>query len=166
MLKRLLVIITATFLLAAGPANAQEQRVDFDLFDTTQAIGEGAIGPQPAEGETLLLQFWASWCHSCGALMWDMDEIASKNENVRYIAVSIDDDNEAARTYIRKHRLFEKYSDRYFVDSEKALSASLDVNTVPTILLVNSQGEVLVRRSGHLNAADFQDLAMAMSNTR
>jgi len=166
MRKRLLITTTATLLVASGLASTQGQQVDFDLFDTTQAIGDGAITPRPDEGETLLLQFWASWCHSCSALMWDMDEIASKNDGVRYLAVSIDDDHEAARAYIRKHRLFDKYSDRYFVDTDKVLSSSLDVTTVPTILLVNDQGDVLVRKSGHLNATDFQDFTRAMRAER
>jgi len=161
-MKRINLIIAAIILATAGMASESRQQVDFALFDTALPIGDGAIEPRPGADETLLIQFWASWCHSCGSLMWDMDEIVSRNDGVRYVAVSIDDDVDAARVYIRKHRLFEKYSDRYFVDSEKAFAASLDITTVPTILLVNSRGEVLVRKSGHLNAADFQEFARAM----
>ena len=95
--------------------------------------------------------------------MWDMDELVSQNEGVSYVAVSIDDETDDARTYIRKHRLYSKYSDRYFVDVEKALSGSLDITTVPTILLVDDQGNVLVRKSGHLNGADLRDFVVAMN---
>ena len=94
--------------------------------------------------------------------MWDMDELTSRNEGVRYIAVSIDDDKDAARAYIRRHGLYEKYSDRYFVDAERTLSGVLGILTVPTILLIDSDGGVLVRKSGHLNAADYRDFTQAM----
>ena len=161
-MKRLIALLAATLLAAVAAADEAGQRVDFDLFETAQAIGDGRIEPRPGDGETLLLQFWASWCHSCGTLMWDMDELVSRHDGLRYVAVSIDDDPTAARVYIRKHSLFEKYHDRYFVDAEKALSTSLDVRTVPTIMVVNHDGRVLARKSGHLNAADFQDIVTAM----
>ena len=165
-MNRLIVFFAALLLSAAGLASDTGQRLDYALFGAAQPIGDGAIDPRPAEGETLLLQFWASWCHSCASLMWDMDELVSRNDGVGYVAVSIDDDAEAARDYIRKHRLYAKYANRYFVDAGKALSGSLGVVTVPTILLVNRDGDVLVRKSGHLNAADYRDFVTAMNGNR
>ena len=165
-MNRLIVIFAALLIAATGLASDSGQRLDFTLFGSAKAIGDGAVEPRPAAGETLLLQFWASWCHSCGSIMWDMDELTSQNDGVRYVAVSIDDDTDAARVYIRKHGLFNKYSDRYFVDAEKALSGSLEIATVPTILLIDSNGDVLVRKSGHLNAADYRDFVMAMRGDR
>jgi len=162
-MARLTVVVNALLLAASGTANEAGQRVDFALFESAEPIGDGSIDPRPAKGNTLLLQFWASWCHSCGSLMWDMDDLASDNEGVSYVAVSIDDEVQDARTYIRKHSLYEKYSDRYFVDSEKALSRLLDVTTVPTIMLVDAEGNVLVRKSGHLNGADLRDFVIAMN---
>ena len=132
----MVVALAAAWIINAWVVDEAQQQVDFDLFGTAQAIGDGRIEPRPGDGETLLLQFWASWCHSCGTLMWDMDELVSQHEGLRYVAVSIDDDPTDARVYIRKHSLFEKYHDRYFVDAEKALSASLEVRTVPTIMVV------------------------------
>ncbi len=161
-MNRLIVISAALLFAATGLATDSGQRVDFSLFDAAQAIGDGAIEPRPEAGETVLLQFWASWCHSCSSIMWDMDELISQNDGVGYIAVSIDDDLDAARTYIQKHGLYEKYSDRYFVDAGKALSESLGIATVPTILLVDADGQVLVSKRGHLNAADLRDLVVAM----
>jgi thiol-disulfide isomerase/thioredoxin len=165
-MTRLLTITAVLMLTATGVADEGDHRVDFALFDSVMAIGEGAADPKPGEGDTLLLQFWASWCHSCGSLMWDMDELVSQNDGVRYVAVSIDDEADDARTYIRKHRLYEKYRDRYFVDTDKLLSESLSVTTVPSILLVDNEGTVLVRKSGHLNSADLRDFVIGMRNAR
>ena len=163
-MARLTVAMLAWLLTVPGNAGEPVQHVDFSLFESAESIGDGTVDPRPPPGSTLLLQFWASWCHSCGSLMWDMDELTSDNAGVTYVAVSIDDEADDARTYIRKHRLFEKYSDRYFVDSEKALSGSLDVMTVPTILLIDADGKVLVRKSGHLNGADLRELVVAMNS--
>ena len=164
LLRYLLPLLTG-LLLAAPAALASADSVDFALLDDVLPIGEDTIDPRPADGEVLLLQFWASWCHSCGSLMWDMDDIASRHENVRYIAVSLDDDADAARAYIRKHKLYSKYSDRYFVDAGKTLASSLDIETVPSILVVSVAGDVSLRKSGHLNSSDLRDIVTAIDQT-
>ena len=97
--------------------------------------------------------------------MWDMDEIVSANDSVSYLAVSLDDESEAASRYIRKHKLYGKYKDRYFIDLDKALSASLDIETVPSILVVSPGGKVLVHKTGHLNSTDLYDIASAIRQT-
>lgn len=159
MIVRLLLL--SGVLLLASPATAGEPRLQYDLFESVTPIGTGAADVRPGRGETLLLQFWASWCHSCGGVMWDMDELVSGTAGLRYIAVSLDERPADARDYIRAHKLFEKYSDRYFVDADRRLSESLGIATVPTVLLVDAEGRVLIRKSGHLNSADLNELLAA-----
>jgi thiol-disulfide isomerase/thioredoxin len=143
--------------LIAGAVFASDvdPRVDYGLFAAVTPIGNSSTDLRPAKGETLLLQFWASWCHSCGTIMWDMDELVSQNPGMKYIAVSLDDETSDARNYIRKHKLFEKYSDRYYIDADKQFSKSLGIDSVPSILLVDENGKILVKKSGHLNSADL-----------
>jgi hypothetical protein len=85
---------------------------------------------------------------------------------VRYVAVSLDDDAAAAKAYIRKHKLYAKYRDRYFIDSDKALASSLDIETVPSILVVSPSGEVRLRKTGHLNSSDLRDIVAAVGQPR
>lgn len=146
---------------AAVLAGDSDQRVDYDLFAAVTPIGESAIDLRPAKGEILLLQFWASWCHSCGTIMWDMDKLVTQNPGLKYIAVSLDDQFNDARSYIRNHSLYEKYSDRYFIDSDKQFSESIGVITVPTIVLVDEQGKILVQKIGHIGSNDLQDIVSA-----
>lgn len=156
-------VAVVSTLLAAG-VHASDRAVEFGQFDVIAPIGEGAVDPRPADGEILLLQFWASWCHSCGSLMWDIDEIVSRSDGVKYVAVSLDDEPSAAAGYIRKHKLYTKYADRYFIDTGKALSTSLGVETVPSILLVSGNGDVLLSKSGHLNSSDLGDIVAVIRN--
>ena len=143
-------------------AGDSDQRVDYDLFATVTPIGESAIDLRPAKGEILLLQFWASWCRSCGTIMWDMDELVRQNPGLKYIAVSLDGEFDDARDYIRKHSLYKKYSDRYFIDSYKQFSASIGVITVPTIVLVDEDGKILVQKFGHISSTDLQEFVSAV----
>jgi thiol-disulfide isomerase/thioredoxin len=156
-----LAILLAGAVLASDPA----PRLDYELLADVTPLGSSATELRPAEDEMLLLQFWASWCHSCGSLMWDMDQLVSQNPGMKYIAVSLDDEIAAAENYIRKHSLYEKYSDRYFFDVDKQLSVSLGIESVPSILLVDGNGNILVKKSGHLNSADLQDFVSAVRGT-
>ncbi len=157
-----MIVCLLASLSFASAGRAGNAVVDFDLFSGIRPLGETAGAPDaPSEG-VLLLQFWASWCHSCGSLMWDMDDIVSNNDGVSYLAVSLDDDADAAARYIRKHKLYSKYKDRYFVDGDKELSASLGIDTVPSILVVTPTGDVLLHKSGHLNSTDLKDIVGAI----
>jgi thiol-disulfide isomerase/thioredoxin len=160
--SRLIIICLLASAALGSPGHAADATVDFGLFDEIRALGEAGGSPAPPDEGILLLQFWASWCHSCGSLMWDMDDIVSSNDGVSYLAVSLDDDADAAARYIRKHKLYSKYRDRYFVDGDKALSASLGIETVPSILVVAPSGDVLLHKSGHLNSTDLRDIVGAI----
>lgn len=160
--SRLIIICLLASAALGSPGHAADGTVDFALFDEISPLGEADGAPDAPEDGVLLLQFWASWCHSCGSLMWDMDDIVSNNDGVSYLAVSLDDDAGAAASYVRKHKLYPKYKDRYFVDGDKVLSASLGIETVPSILVVTSAGDVLLHKSGHLNSTDLRDIVGAI----
>jgi thiol-disulfide isomerase/thioredoxin len=161
-LSMIALILLVSLISGAVLASDSDPRLDFALLADVTAIGTSPTDLQPAEDELLLLQFWASWCRSCGSLMFDMDNLVSQNPGIKYIAISLDDEFAAAENYIRKHKLYEKYSDRYFIDADKQFSQSLGIESVTSILLIDGSGRVLVRKFGHLNGADFQDLVSAM----
>ncbi len=160
--SRLIIVCLLAAASVVSPGLAADATVDFGLFDEIRPLGEADGAPDAPQAGVLLMQFWASWCHSCGSLMWDMDDIVSNNDGVSYLAVSLDDDADAAARYIRKHKLYPKYKDRYFVDGEKLLSASLGIETVPSILVVTPAGDVLLHKSGHLNSTDLRDIVGAI----
>jgi thiol-disulfide isomerase/thioredoxin len=147
-------------LLASTTLSAQDRLDNTQLKTLKPLVADNSatmVGAEP-----VLLQFWASWCHSCAGIMWDMDELMQTYSSIQYLAVSLDEDPQNARDYIRQHALFEKYSDRYFHDENKVLAGQMGVETVPTILLIDGNGEVVVRKTGHLNSKDKQDLVSAM----
>jgi len=161
---RTLVILV--LLSCAAVVSATEDRLDMALFSRIDGIGDHVPTPLPADGEYVLLQFWASWCHSCGGLMWDMDALTEALDGVKYVAVSLDEDATAAREYLSGHRLFEKRRDSYFVDTTRTLSDALHVTTVPSIVVLDSSGRVIARKAGHLNSRDLQDLTDAIRSAR
>ena len=157
-----LISLISVAVLASDSGAPLDPLLNYELLTRVTPIGTSATELRPAEDEMLLLQFWASWCRSCGSLMFDMDKLVSQNPDMKYVAVSLDDEFAAAENYIRKHKLYAKYADRYFVDTDKQFSLSLGVESVPSILLVDPSGTVLVKKFGHLNSADLHEFVTAV----
>lgn len=49
--------------------------------------------------ETVLVDFWASWCMPCKMLSPVVDEVAEEFENIKVGKVNIDENQELARKY-------------------------------------------------------------------
>lgn len=112
--------------------------------------------PQPvlSAHKPLVIQFWASWCHSCGTVLWDMDALFKQFPDTQYLSVSIDKHRESAASAVEKHPLRQRYQGHFFHDSAEVLKKHFDVVSVPTIIIVDAQGAVANRHVGHLNATD------------
>lgn len=157
--------ILALLLLVSGPvtvaASSDNNRVPLAQL---QALGHDTSNSAQLRGKPLLLQFWASWCHSCSSIMFDLDALLQKYPGTDYLAVSVDDEPADALQYIEKHALYIKYNDRFFIDADKMLSTNLGVETIPTVILLDASGKEIVRRSGHLNSSDLLQLTVGMKS--
>lgn len=154
-----IILFAAT---ASHVAAGTTDKLDLTLVEAVEPLSEDTSA-QAAIDDVTLVQFWASWCHSCGSLMWDMDDLVSRNPGLGYVAISIDDRAEDAFAYLQKHALYSRHPGRYFIDREKALVEQLDIQSVPSIFLIDSEGSILVQKTGHLNSSDLQDFAKAIN---
>jgi thiol-disulfide isomerase/thioredoxin len=115
------------------------------------------------EKKYTLLQFWASWCHSCSGFMYDLDEISTSTQSP-YYAISIDKKFIDAKNYLAKHPLYKKHKNRFWFDQQSKLKQSLAITTVPTLVIIDLQGKIIWRTSGHLNSDDLFELKQLLSN--
>jgi len=156
------IVFVASVLPGSPIALGGQQQFDDLPLAQLQSLADAPSATAEFREKPLLLQFWASWCHSCSAIMFDLDELLRKYPDTDYLAVSLDDERKDARQYIEKHSLFKKYNERYFIDQDKILARRLGVETVPTIILLDAAGIEIVRRSGHLNSTDLQQFSAGM----
>jgi thiol-disulfide isomerase/thioredoxin len=146
------LVLVLTLAQAAPAAPAWQDGLELAAFS-----GEPLRGID-IEGQPLLLQFWASWCRSCMSLMDEVDELAQRFPNVRYLAVSIDDDIESGQRYLDRLALFAQHPRRFFLDADGVLKARLAVKTVPTFIVLDAKGTEVHRHVGHINSAEMQAL--------
>ncbi len=100
---------------------------------------------------TLLLQFWASWCVGCSENMETLNDMVTGQKKAILVPISIDEKEEMAKAYFRKKGpKFKQVSSWALWDADASLSESLDVTSVPFLLVVDSKGKVLQSIEGHL----------------
>lgn len=146
---------------AAPTAPADPPPIAWGTMSLTRVDGApAAVAPSP-QGP-VLLQFWASWCSSCGRLMWELDGLSAAFPTVPYYAVSIDaEPADAAR--IRAHPLHARHPDRYLHDATGELARRLRIDAVPAIVVLDAEGRERMRHVGHVNSGDLMRLRQALA---
>ena len=103
------------------------------------------------KGKVAVLIFWATWCGPCVAEMPHFQEAVKKyaaNQDVIFLAISIDDRKLAVRPFIERNRY------RLPVAYDVNGAASLGINAVPSLIIVDRQGRLAFREQGFGSEAD------------
>lgn len=96
-------------------------------------------------GQPLLLNLWATWCGPCVVEMPSLDALAARNPRIKVLALSQDMDGEKVDAFFAQ-REFAKLEP--FLDAELSMMAALQVSTLPTTILYDSQGREVWRMTG------------------
>jgi thiol-disulfide isomerase/thioredoxin len=98
-------------------------------------------------GRPLLVNFWATWCAPCIVEMPSLDALAARETgNVEIIAVSQDLDGRARVTDFFAARNFARLEP--YLDPQMRLMGALQLDTLPTTILYDAEGEEVWRMIG------------------
>lgn len=128
---------------ATQPGNTpREQAIDFVL----PKLGGGQLGSQDLLGQVVLLDFWATWCVPCRESLPFYQSLAEAHggKGLRVVAVSVDADASEVRQFVAEHRV----TFDVLLDAEGSLASRLDLPTMPTLLLLGRDGNVLWKHAG------------------
>lgn len=124
---------------------------------------DSAEGPQPlvaGKARLTYVDFWASWCGPCRQSFPWMNEMHGKfaSNGLRILAVNVDAKRaDAAQFLVRNPASFAVVYDR-----EGAFAKAMDVSTMPTSMLLDAQGKVLLVHRGFA-AKDREALEAAIA---
>ena len=59
-------------------------------------VNEEEFRTEVAEGGTILVDFFATWCPPCKALSPIVEEIAKENENIKVLKINVDEEQKLA----------------------------------------------------------------------
>ncbi len=116
-----------------------------DIFDFVLARPTGTpLSLAAFRGKIVALSFWATWCSPCRVVEPVFNQVAkgyAGNPKVEFLAVNTDEDRALVAPFAAREKwtLSLAYAD--------GLDALLDVETLPTIIVLDSAGKIIYRTS-------------------
>jgi peroxiredoxin len=148
-----------------------KRKIDIISVDTGGAVGDKVfdfnrcgvdsksvrMADVLADGEYLLLDFWASWCQPCLQQIPDVQRAYEKYhpKGLNIIGVSSDEDKQAWRAAIDRYNL-SSYpqvlsedstagDDRLLFEEFENIADRYEVDAIPCFILIDSTGEIVAR---------------------
>lgn len=120
-------------------------RLPMDLEVSTSTGEKTTLGKLAKGKKGVLLDFWASWCGPCLALMPELEKKAEKYGPQGIVVAGMNTENTAKAEGLRKKRGIEF---AWLVEPEgRPFSRLLKINSIPRMILVSPEGKVLF--NGH-----------------
>jgi peroxiredoxin len=136
---------------AATPSNAgDEERPMAPPFTLRTLDGEQLDLATLLKKGPVLLDFWATWCKPCVTSLPEVDALSRTYgpRGLTVVGVSIDGPRNGARVRPFVSRLKLGYA--IGLDEDGSLQQDYRVTAVPTALLIDRDGHILLRRQGYL----------------
>lgn len=115
-------------------------------------------------GETVVLNFFATWCGPCRAEMPDLDRFAAAGtaRGIRVIAVNVGEPRADVERFVREMGL----TMRVLLDEDSSRASDYGVEAFPTTVLIDPQGVVRAVHVGMIEdfEAWYREAADQMSN--
>ena len=104
---------------------------------------------EDVKGETLtVIDFWATWCQPCVRSIPELNKIAGELEEkgVKFVGISIDGPRNQSKILPFVRSMGISYTILRDVNSDVMLE--MNVTSVPTLLIIDSEGEIVYTHEG------------------
>lgn len=135
-------VVLATGIMTPDTEEDPTNNASYDLRLVN--MGGRQIDFEVFKGQTVFLNFWATWCPPCIAEMPDIHDLyEKKGEEVAFVMISLDEDPDKARRFIeRKGFDFPVY----FLAS--SLPDVYDPRSIPTTYVISPEGKIALSQHG------------------
>lgn len=157
----MLLVVIALALAGCGPAGL-ESSVGGPSDSSESSSDDAALEPAPSftlvslegadvstsdfAGQVVLIDFWATWCGPCH---YQADILKALHEDfegkgVQFLAVSLGEPEEIVRTFVEEN----PYPYPVLIDPEDRLSPELGIFVLPTVMVIDRDGNVTYSQPG------------------
>ncbi|MGA7271039.1 MAG: redoxin domain-containing protein [Acidimicrobiia bacterium] len=115
-------------------------------------IGSGQVSLSDFHGETVVVNFFASWCLECRIEHEDLVATSDSfaDQGVRFVGIAFEDDPADARSYLEEAGM--SRHTEYLVDTDSRAAVGFGVFGVPETFFIDPQGTVVGRIVGPTTA--------------
>jgi len=119
------------------------------LISRSDGVHEEIVSLSDLRGNVVFLKFWATWCGPCRAGMPPMESLYNrfKDRDFEMLAVNIRESDSHVHAFVEDFDL----SFPVLLDSDARVSTDFGVQALPTLFLINKEGQIIARFVGSLN---------------
>lgn len=146
-------------LKSKDPNTLAASLVDFTLPGVTGA----GLPLASLKGKTVVIDFWATWCEPCKIqrpLYAQVEGKFRQDPDVAFISVNTDEDRTLVEPFVKS----QKWTDAGYFDG--GLADFLKVNSLPTTLILDKNGQVASRMNGFVPERFVDLLTQRIEETR
>ena len=111
-------------------------------------------------GKVVILNFWASWCPPCKAEMPELDQAAreyNQGSDAVLLTVNLTDGARETPAKARQYIQDNRFSMPVLLDTAGQAADDYNINSIPTTVIIDKQGNIWTRFSGSTTKATLQD---------
>lgn len=116
------------------------------------------------EGKTILLVFWATWCASCVKEMPDLDILQKDFRKLPFEIIPVSQDYQGVEVVQKYYKNYDISYLPLYHDFKNQLFKAFGVVGLPTAILINPDGKMLVSFVGSINWYDEEIRQVILSN--
>lgn len=104
------------------------------------------LGPGDFSGRVVLVEFWATWCAPCHVQARILASLYEdlRGRDVEFLAVSVGEDEETVRSFVEER----PFAYPVLLDEASRVADDAGVYALPTLLILDRRGEVVLLKSG------------------
>ncbi|MFC3799847.1 TlpA family protein disulfide reductase [Cohnella sp. GCM10012308] len=141
---------------AVQPEAELEEAPDFTLKD----LDGNVISLSDLRGKAVYLNFWTTWCKWCKKEMPAMKRVYESFEgrDLAIVAVDIGEGRDKVASYIDQGG----YPFQVLLDSDKSVSKSYRVTSIPVSVFVDKEGHVAYRKLGTMKEDEMRSVVESL----
>jgi thiol-disulfide isomerase/thioredoxin len=150
------VLLTLSIGLSCAP-------VESEVAEGTQAppfqlptLGGELLGTPDYPEKVVLLDFWATWCVPCHAQAEIIKPLYAeyKDQGFEVLSIDVEEDADDVRSFVEEN----PFPYPVLLDEAGKVSGQFAVMGLPTVVLLDREGQIIFARTGVVGAAQLRQL--------